>query len=83
MPVGAARGGGADAGGSPSHGARSERETALARDSPRGRFVVSVQIDPPLGGRHRGLLETVEAIRESGAASYVDINDNATARARS
>ncbi len=57
-------------------------ETALARDFREGRFVVSVQIDPPLGGDYTGLLETVEAIRESGAASYVDINDNATASAK-
>ena len=57
-------------------------ETALARDFREGRFVVSVQIDPPLGGDYTGLLETVEAIRESGAASHVDINDNATASAK-
>ncbi len=57
-------------------------ETALARDLREGRFVVSVQIDPPLGGDYTGLLETVEAIRESGSAGYVDINDNATASAK-
>jgi methionine synthase / methylenetetrahydrofolate reductase (NADH) len=57
-------------------------ETALARDLRDGRFVVSVQIDPPLGGDYTGLLETVQAIRDSGSASYVDINDNATASAK-
>jgi homocysteine S-methyltransferase len=57
-------------------------ETALARDLRGGRFVVSVQIDPPLGGDYTGLLETVQAIRESGSAGYVDINDNATASAK-
>ena len=57
-------------------------ETGLARDLREGRFVVSVQIDPPLGGDYTGLLETVQAIRESGSASYVDINDNATASAK-
>ena len=57
-------------------------ETALARDLREGRFVVSVQIDPPLGGDYTGLLETVQAIRESGSAGYVDINDNATASAK-
>jgi homocysteine S-methyltransferase len=57
-------------------------ETGLARDLREGRFVVSVQIDPPLGGDYTGLLETVEAIRESGSAGYVDINDNATASAK-
>ena len=58
------------------------KETALARDLREGRFVVSVQIDPPLGGDYTGLLETVDAIRESGSAGYVDINDNATASAK-
>jgi len=57
-------------------------ETALARDLREGRFVVSVQIDPPLGGDYTGLLATVDAIRESGSAGYVDINDNATASAK-
>jgi methionine synthase / methylenetetrahydrofolate reductase (NADH) len=58
------------------------KETAFARDLREGRFVVSVQIDPPLGGDYTGLLETVQAIRESGSARYVDINDNATASAK-
>ncbi|HEU0304214.1 MAG TPA: bifunctional homocysteine S-methyltransferase/methylenetetrahydrofolate reductase [Gaiellaceae bacterium] len=58
------------------------QETALARDLREGRFVVSVQIDPPLGGDYTGLLETVQAIRDSGSAGYVDINDNATASAK-
>jgi homocysteine S-methyltransferase len=62
--------------------AAEREETTLARDFREGRFVVSVQIDPPLGGDYTGLLETVEAIRESGAAGYVDINDNATASAK-
>jgi homocysteine S-methyltransferase len=57
-------------------------ETALARDLREGRFVVSVQIDPPLGGDYTGLLETVQAIRDSDSAGYVDINDNATASAK-
>ena len=57
-------------------------ETALARDLRERRFVVSVQIDPPLGGDYTGLIETVDAIRESGSAGYVDINDNATASAK-
>jgi methionine synthase I (cobalamin-dependent)/5,10-methylenetetrahydrofolate reductase len=57
-------------------------ETGLERDLREGDFVVSVQIDPPLGGDYTGLLETVEAIRQSGCAGYVDINDNATASAK-
>jgi homocysteine S-methyltransferase len=61
--------------------AASESETALARDLREGRWVVSVQLDPPLGGSHAGMLEVAETIRASGLAGYVDINDNATARA--
>jgi methionine synthase / methylenetetrahydrofolate reductase (NADH) len=58
-----------------------EGETRLARDLREGRWVVSVQLDPPLGGSHAGMLEVAAAIRDSGLAGFVDINDNATARA--
>jgi homocysteine S-methyltransferase len=58
-----------------------EQETRLARDLREGRWVVSIQLDPPLGGSHAGMLEVAAAIRSSGLAGYVDINDNATARA--
>jgi len=61
--------------------AATEAETSLARDLREGRWVVSVQLDPPLGGSHAGMLQVADAIRASGLASYVDINDNATARA--
>jgi methionine synthase / methylenetetrahydrofolate reductase (NADH) len=56
-------------------------ETRLAADLRQGRWVVSIQLDPPLGGNHAGMLEVAAAIRSSEAAGYVDINDNATARA--
>ncbi len=62
--------------------APAQEETQLARDLRDGRFVVSVQIDPPLGGDYSGLIDTVTAIREAGSAGYVDINDNATASAK-
>ncbi len=58
--------------------AREERETRLAADLRDGRFVTSVQIDPPLGANYEGLLEVAGAVHSVGA--YVDINDNATAR---
>ncbi len=58
-----------------------EHETALARDLREGNWVVSVQLDPPLGGSHAGMLEVAAAIRDSGLVGYLDINDNATARA--
>lgn len=55
-------------------------ETRLAQALREGRWVTSVQLDPPLGGSHRGMLEIAAAL-EAGGASFVDINDNATARA--
>jgi methionine synthase / methylenetetrahydrofolate reductase (NADH) len=47
-----------------------------------GEFVVSIQLDPPLGGDNRALLDAARTIRESGKAHIVDINDNPRARAR-
>jgi methionine synthase / methylenetetrahydrofolate reductase(NADPH) len=42
---------------------------------------VSVQLDPPLGGNSAGLVEVAAALKESGKVGWLDINDNATARA--
>jgi methionine synthase / methylenetetrahydrofolate reductase(NADPH) len=55
-------------------------ETELARRLAAGEWVVSVQLDPPLGGNHRGMLDVARGL-EHGGAAFVDINDNATARA--
>ncbi|HWQ22662.1 MAG TPA: bifunctional homocysteine S-methyltransferase/methylenetetrahydrofolate reductase [Gaiellaceae bacterium] len=57
------------------------RETGLQRALREGEWIVSVQLDPPLGGSRQGLLEVAAALAESGLVGYVDINDNATARA--
>jgi methionine synthase / methylenetetrahydrofolate reductase(NADPH) len=59
-----------------------EQETELARLLRAGEFVVSVQLDPPLGGNADGLIEAARAIKESGRAHLVDVNDNPRARAR-
>lgn len=56
-------------------------ETGLARALREREWIVSVQLDPPLGGSSRGLLETAQALKESGKVGFVDVNDNATARA--
>jgi homocysteine S-methyltransferase len=56
------------------------RETELARALRESEWVVSVQLDPPLGGSNAGLLEVAAGIQQSGRAGFVDINDNATAR---
>ena len=58
-----------------------QRETGLARALREGEWVVSVQLDPPLGGNLHGLLELTRALKESGGVGLVDVNDNAGARA--
>ncbi len=58
-----------------------QRETALGKALREGEFVVSVQLDPPLGGSSRGLLEVAKTLEDSGVVRFVDVNDNATARA--
>ena len=59
-----------------------EEPTGLERLLAAGEFVVSVQLDPPLGGNSDGLVESATRIRESGLAHVVDVNDNPRARAR-
>ncbi len=59
-----------------------EEPTELARLFAAGEFVISVQLDPPLGGSVAGLIEAARTIRESGKAHVVDVNDNPRARAR-
>jgi methionine synthase / methylenetetrahydrofolate reductase (NADH) len=56
--------------------------TLLERLLGEGEFVVSVQLDPPLGANPDALLATAHAVRESGKAQFVDVNDNPRARAR-
>ena len=57
-------------------------ETGLARMLREQEFVVSIQLDPPLGANNGGLLEAGRAIKASGKAHFVDVNDNPRARAR-
>ncbi|MFN2470639.1 MAG: bifunctional homocysteine S-methyltransferase/methylenetetrahydrofolate reductase [Gaiellaceae bacterium] len=58
-----------------------ERETELARALRAGEWVVSAQLDPPLGANLAGLLDTSQALKDSGLVDFVDLNDNAGARA--
>jgi methionine synthase / methylenetetrahydrofolate reductase (NADH) len=62
--------------------APTEEETVLARMLGAGDFAVSVQLDPPLGANPEALIATARAVRESGRAQFVDVNDNPRARAR-
>ncbi len=57
-------------------------ETKLAQMLREQEFVVSVQLDPPLGGNNSALIEAGRTLRESGKAHFVDVNDNPRARAR-
>ena len=57
-------------------------ETGLARMLREGEFVVSVQLDPPLGANNHALLEVSRVLKETGKAHVVDVNDNPRARAR-
>ncbi len=57
------------------------RETRLAQALRSGEFVVSIQLDPPLGGSSRGLIDVAHSLADSGLIQFVDVNDNATARA--
>jgi methionine synthase / methylenetetrahydrofolate reductase(NADPH) len=59
-----------------------QRETGLQRALQTGEWVVSIQLDPPLGGSNRGLVEVAQALREADGVGFVDINDNPAARAR-
>jgi homocysteine S-methyltransferase len=61
--------------------AEEQAETELARMFREGEWVLSVQIDPPLGGSYDGTIGVARALKESGRAHFIDINDNATARA--
>src|SRR6185312_223490 len=51
-------------------------ETQLERMLRDDEFAISVQVDPPLGANPEALIETARAVRESGRAQFVDVNDN-------
>jgi homocysteine S-methyltransferase len=56
-----------------------QRETGFARALREGEWVVSVQLDPPLGSNLAGLLELSHLLKDAGV-QFVDVNDNAGAR---
>jgi homocysteine S-methyltransferase len=58
-----------------------QRETGLARALRENEWVVMIQLDPPLGGSSKGLVELSRALAQAEQVGFVDINDNATARA--
>jgi methionine synthase / methylenetetrahydrofolate reductase(NADPH) len=56
-------------------------ETQLARMLREGEFVISIQLDPPLGGSNHGLIDAARELKARGI-THVDVNDNPRARAR-
>jgi methionine synthase I (cobalamin-dependent)/5,10-methylenetetrahydrofolate reductase len=56
-------------------------ETELQRLFREGEFVLSIQLDPPLGGSNSGLIEVSRELKARGF-THVDVNDNPRARAR-
>jgi methionine synthase I (cobalamin-dependent)/5,10-methylenetetrahydrofolate reductase len=62
--------------------APAEGETQLERMLREEEFCLSVQVDPPLGANPEALIATARAVRDSGRAQFVDVNDNPRARAR-
>jgi methionine synthase / methylenetetrahydrofolate reductase(NADPH) len=56
-------------------------ESQLEQALRAGEWVVSAQLDPPLGSNVAGLIEVASALKESGRVGFVDLNDNAGARA--
>src|ERR671927_397752 len=56
-------------------------ESQLEQALRAGEWVVSAQLDPPLGSNVTGLIEISRALKESGRVGFVDLNDNAGARA--
>jgi len=56
-------------------------ETDFAAALREGRWVSTIEINPPKGGASDGMLGLVADLREAGI-EFVDINDNPTARAR-
>jgi homocysteine S-methyltransferase len=53
-----------------------EPSSGLAVKLREGKFVVSIQIDPPKGTNAKLLLETVDTFRKSGIVDAVDVNSN-------
>jgi homocysteine S-methyltransferase len=59
-----------------------EGRTGLAEALEEGRWVVSVELDPPKGASLDGLVASAIRLRESGVVDVVDVNDSPMARAR-
>ena len=59
---------------------REEFSSPLAQKLHEGKFVVSVQIDPPKGSETQRILEAVSVFKESGLVDVIDVNSNPLGR---
>jgi methionine synthase / methylenetetrahydrofolate reductase(NADPH) len=57
-------------------------ESRFAAALRAGRFVSTIEINPPKGGSDAGLIELAHALERSGRVEFLDVTDNYTARAR-
>jgi homocysteine S-methyltransferase len=64
------------------HGVASVHESRFAAALRAGRFVSTIEINPPKGGSDAGLVELCRALEKSGRVEFLDVTDNYTARAR-
>jgi methionine synthase / methylenetetrahydrofolate reductase(NADPH) len=61
---------------------RHTEKTHLQRKLEAGKWVVSVELDPPKGTNMESMLRCAERLKGSGVVDATDINDNPMARAR-
>ena len=64
------------------HGFAAVHESRFAAALRAGRFVSTIELNPPKGGSDAGLLELCHSLEESGRVEFLDVTDNYTARAR-
>lgn len=62
--------------------AAAAHESRFAAALRAGRFVSTIEINPPKGGSDAGLLELCRSLEASGRVEFLDVTDNYTARAR-
>jgi methionine synthase / methylenetetrahydrofolate reductase(NADPH) len=63
-------------------GVAAAHESRFAGALRAGRFVSTIELNPPKGGSDAGLLELCRSLEDSGRVEFLDVTDNYTARAR-
>jgi homocysteine S-methyltransferase len=63
-------------------GVTEAHESRFAAALRAGRFVSTIEINPPKGGSDTGFIELCRSLAASGRVEFLDVTDNYTARAR-